>query len=434
MFYRFDISSQESTKFVEESDIYMPIFYNNGAKGILPIGDNILEGNLLVEGCTRSGKTTVLIGLAKRLRRQYPDALFVFFDPKRDFLPLYERGDFLCSFYEENRKDCKFFKWNLLKEAMESQYPEDQLRELIGALFDEDISNSRDPFFMKAAKEVFIGYCMTFIRRYTRNPQEAIASNKEILELLNRMSVEQLRNRLSMESDNKRVIETLIPTVNGIPTKQAQGVLACLTEVLTLFCGTFAGDGMDTVSGLLKESGNALFLEYDYGRSHSANTFYRLFLKLIIENKLSINSNPNKKVFLILDEGAILGDFDLSNSLNIGGGLGLRTVLACQSTAQLSNLVPDRKEYLADGLIAGFASVIAFRINDAKSLETIQKQFGEVNFAYYNFGLSRYEHSNISIQKESTVLSKELTSLNLGEAYVKIKGAAPVRVKFIKED
>lgn len=433
MFYRFDVT--DSAEEVIKSDICLPVYLQNGVKSSLPMGDNILEGNLLTVGATRTGKTTFLRNLLKRLRRQYPEALFILFDPKRDFLPLYEKEDILCSFYDNDSKDYAYFTWNLLRECLQSDYPEDQLRELMEIIFEDAISSSKDPFFYKAAKEVMIGYCLTFIRRHFRNRTEKIPTNRDILKLLKSMSADQLRRRLAMEDDNKRIIEDFLPSVNGISTKQAQGVLACLTEALTLFVGKFAGEGQDTIHEFLQQSGKALFLEYDYSRTKSGNAFYRLFLKLVIQEKLSASSNPNKKVFLILDEAPIIGhEFDLINALHVGGGLGLRTILACQSTAQLINLVPEHIEYLASALYGGFTTTIAFRLSDSVSLEQIQKQMGERIYSYYNFGLSRYEHSAVTIQKESVVLSEQLTNLKIGEAYVKMKHNSPVKVKFIMEE
>lgn len=434
MIYRFDMTtSRENWR---ESDMGIPVYIENEILSEIPVDDDILAANLLVAGTTRIGKTTFLINLIKRLRVRYPEALFVIFDPKRDFLPLYEEdNDILCSFYADDGNRYRYFAWNLIKECVQSEHPEDQLRELLSMIFEEDISVSKDPFFPKAAREILIGYCLTFIRRKMRNPQEAIPTNHDILSLLKFMSADQLRTRLAMENDNRRLIEDFLPCINGQSTKQAQGVLACLTEVLTLFVGTFAGQGQDTIHEFLQQSGKTIFLEYDYAREKSSNAFYRIFLKMIIQEKLSQNSDPHKKVFLILDEAAILKhDFDLANALNIGGGLGLRTILACQSTAQFLNLVPEQKEYLVDALMAGFASTITFRLNDAKSLEQIQRHMGQGNYAYCNFPMSRYDKPSISIQKESAVLPEHLTNLNVGEAYVKLKNSSPIKVKFIKEE
>ena len=53
----------------------------------LGLGDEILAGHLLLTGGTGTGKTCLLKTLSDRCRNIFPDANFVFLDPKGDFWP-----------------------------------------------------------------------------------------------------------------------------------------------------------------------------------------------------------------------------------------------------------------------------------------------------------------------------------------------------------
>ena len=64
----------------------------------LGLGDEILAGHLLLTGGTGTGKTCFLKALSDRCRSRFPDANFVFLDPKGDFWPARHTGDLRVTF------------------------------------------------------------------------------------------------------------------------------------------------------------------------------------------------------------------------------------------------------------------------------------------------------------------------------------------------
>lgn len=210
--------------------------------------------------------------------------------------------------------------------------------------------------------------------------------------------------------------------------------MAVLNTFLPIFSGNFCGVGKDSIYQFLRQDGKALFLEYDYSRQAGSSGFFRVILKHLIQQKLSGNTDKNKKVFLILDESAMLnGDFDLAHALNVGAGCGLRVLLAAQSIEHLYMQAPARfNEHYGAAIKAGFANMVAFRPNDENTIEAIQGKFGKGRVNTMICPVDRYQHAQIESIRDYIVTSEELMELGVGDAYVKIKGQKPQRIHFLE--
>lgn len=411
------------------SELSIPVLNSAGQVENMGFGDEILSGHVVTIGGPGTGKTTFLLHLARECRRVYPDAKFVFLDPKGDFLPLYQRGDKLCSFYPR-QGTYDYFKWNIVSECLKSAYPEDELKEITAKLFKEKIEHSgSNQFFPMAASQIFEGYFLTILRR-CRNG--FVPTHKEISHQLRRMSIEQMRTRLGLEEDLAGVLSNIATTGSSGMSNQAAGVMAEFNQFISsFFVGMLADDGHDTVVDFINgNGGNALFLEYDLKREESANILFRLILDILIQNKLSAEAD-RRKVFLFLDEFPIIGEYGILNCLHVGRENGMRVVAALQSKEQVYNICPGQAmEHSGNAILGGFSTLVAFHPNDAQTTSYIQEKIGEDNITYMQFGLSRYDSPHMVIQREPLVSSREINALRLGEAYIKMREYNHQKIKF----
>lgn len=429
MYYRFFNDNLREWN-SSETDISIPIIYENNDTGTMTFGDDILRGHVLVVGGPRTGKTNFLLQLAKECRRAYPDALFVFKDVKGDFLPLYHAGDKLCSFYPV-LGEYEYFRPNLIKECMLTAHPEDEAREIAAKLFKDRVNNSGgNRFFPRAAQQIYEAYITTVLRRCDGI---LYPTHKEISRQLRRMSIDDMRTRLAMEDDLQGALSNIARSGSSAVSNQAAGVMAEFNQFISSFyIGMMADDGMDTVSDFLNApGGTALFLEYDIKREESANLLFRLILSLLIQNKLS-SASDNRKVFLFLDEFPILkGDYGILNALHVGAGNGLRIIGALQSKEQVFGICEGRDiEHVGNSILGGFSTLVGFHPNDEQTVSFIQHRIGEDNVSYYSLGLSRYDSPHQTIQYEPLVSSREINGLRLGEAFIKMREYDYKKVKF----
>lgn len=415
-----------------ETDITIPIIYDNNEPGNMTFGDDILRGHILVVGGPRTGKTNFLLQLARECRCAYPDALFVFKDVKGDFLPLYQAGDKLCSFYPIPG-EYDYFRPNLVKECMQTSYPEDESREIAAKLFKDRVNNSGgNRFFPRAAQQIYEAYFTTVLRRCDG---VHYPTHKEISRQLRRMSIDDMRTRLEMESDLQGALTNIVHSGNTPISNQAAGVMAEFNQFISsFFIGMMADDGTDTVNDFLNApDGSALFLEYDMKREESANILFRLILSLLIQNKLSPASN-NRKVFLFLDEFPILkGDYGILNALHVGAGNGLRIIGALQSKEQVYSICEGRDvEHVGNSILGGFSTLVGFHPNDEQTVSFIQHRIGDDNVGYISLGLSRYDNPHQILQREPLVSSRDINALRLGEAFIKMREYDYQKIQFRK--
>lgn len=416
-----------------ESDLYLMARQSVGKTCFFPIGDNIQNGNTLVIGTTRTGKTVFVKNMAIKLREQYPDALFVFFDVKKDYLSLCQKDDYVFSFYD--MKCGQNFQWSLIEECLRSRQPYDEVREIVSILF-EGQDDTAHKFFNEAAKEIFIAYCKTFLYMLPEHFNKTqIPSNRDIIQIFNALSFQQLKNRIKLLSSQETLCDELLPETSvGTPTKMAEGVLAVLRNFLSVFSGNFCGTGRDSVRGFMKKTGKAVFLEFDYSRQRSSALFFRLFLKMLIQQKLSADTDKEKKIYLFLDETAVLnGDYDLVHAINVGAGDGIRVILVAQSIDHIYMQAPAAyNEHYGTAAIAGFSNMIVFRPNDPHTIEVIQQKFGKANNASVIMPLSRYQPAPVEYREEYLVKSQQLMALGVGDVYIKIKEGYPQRIHFME--
>ena len=403
--------------FPAASELSIPCRDAAGHPMELGLGDEILAGHLLLTGGTGTGKTCFLKVLSDRCRSRFPDANFVFLDPKGDFWPARHAGDLRVTF--DPGQDV--FQWNILDEVLAAARPEEELDEIIQKLFAPMIQSAgANRFFIQAACQVFYGYLLTVLRRCRGG---SVPAHRELAAWLSQSTLPRLRDRLALESD-----------LAGIRTclegREAAAVAAELHQFAhTFFCGP--GDGHDTIAGFLARPGQALFLEYDAARAESSRPLLRLLLDRAISAILSSRWDGHR-VFFFLDEASLLTDYGLERLLNIGRSRGARVAAAFQSHYQVQRMYAQSPSMEADAqdLLAGFSSLIAFRPNTEAEAAFIREQLGQVDIQQLAFGLSRWDPPHSSVVRDCPVTTRELFALRTGQALVRLRGCSPIQVAF----
>lgn len=403
--------------FPAASELSIPCRDAAGRPMKLGLGDEILAGHLLLTGGTGTGKTCFLKALSERCRSAFPDANFVFLDPKGDFWPARRCGDQRVTF--DPGEDV--FQWNILDEALAAARPEEELDEIIQKLFAPMIQSAgANRFFIQAASQVFYGYLLTALRRCRGG---SVPTHRELAAWLSQSTLARLRDRLAMETD-----------LAGIRTclegREAAAVAAELHQFAhTFFCTP--GEGHETIAGFLARRGQALFLEYDAARAESSKPLLRLLLDRAISAILSSRWDSHR-VFFFLDEASVLTDYGLERLLNIGRSRGARVVAAFQNHYQVQRMYAQSPSMEADAqdLLAGFSSLIAFRPNTEAEAAFIRDQLGQVDIQQLAFGLSRWDPPHSSVVRDCPVTTRELFALRPGQALVRLRGCSPVQVDF----
>lgn len=411
---------QIDTKF-NETNVFVKAEVNNKVINI-PSDIKTIESNLGVFGGTRSGKTTFLINLIQKLRRSNPDILFVILDVKKDFSMLHKEGDKIFSIKNENGK--MNISWSILKECYDSKYSKDTLKEIIQIMFEKTIKDSSQPFFPEAAQEVLYGLLLYLLNN------KVMMSNKQILQWIKSLSLNNIKKIL--ESQDLQYINTNYLYENQTKMSgQCSGILSTLYLIIDSY---FIQDETTLYStqDILNMEKGSLFLQYDIRFQKSCNNLMRLILKLIIQNKLSINSN-NKRVFLVLDEVSVLqGDFFLSQVLNIGAGKKISTILSLQSIDLLYQCINNQNEHDVNSILGGFQNFVCFRPRDIPTKNFIQHLGGETMMEFSILPSNHLNTVQTILQKDNIVTSKDIETLNIGEVYIKILNKPIFRARLLE--
>ncbi len=392
----------------------------------------IISDNILIVGKTGFGKSTFTKKTVDKFLEDENNQLTVFLDVKNDFRE-YIRGNDKAVCFTNNNEGMNVFRWNLISEIRQSDDWESELEEISGMLFSDLMNDGKNRFWVEAAKSVFKAYLKTILYCYKNSP-----SNKQVIDGLKYMSKKQLISHIAEYRPNSNVLRDYLGYSPNEPYKEprrAGDVMAFLNTVLEKFIGPFySNDGTDTVHDFLDNKyGTRLFLVYDYGKRASSNIFFRLILHKIIENRLSQQVDRDKKVLLVLDEAATLEcDFGLMEAATLGRGNNLHVILSTQSLEKIYCIAPElNAEHITNAALAGFPTIVSFSPGDPLTVDKLQKIYGNRKKQFVSLGISRYSQPSVEIKTEPIVTAEELSSMGIGECYVKIRDADPQRVKIL---
>ena len=422
---------------------------NEGIRARLPDGTKvkipILETtNVLTVGTTGTGKTkSYTLPVARALLLSNPNLKGVFFETKRTFLNSFmTSNDKVIAYDSSIVPPCNLFQWCLIKEIRQARDKEAEMRQIAEALFGnllEGAENNRA--WIESARNTFIAVLRVIVDCYPDN-----TSNWELISALRNMSVNTLLAYLSKHPRNHSLLSKdfgydVSKKDTYVPTRRATDVMFFFNTILEIFGGSFESKGQDTIHDYLHGAyGRNLFLLHDLSTAESGRTFILYFLKKIKDEKMSLSSTIKEPVLWCLDEadkladGGRAADFGLFQAATLGREYGLQILLTTQSIENLYGLAPGFNEHIAKGGLSGFPILISFRPGDATTISTLQTLFGEKRHVITTMPLSRYDHPTVKSEIEPVVSEADFAQLNTGEAYIKIKSAAPQKVSIMLEE
>ncbi len=397
-----------------------------GKQVSISLSEELLHMHVLLMGGTGSGKTNTFFHILPQIqRRMTPNDVMLVFDSKHDFDRFQQDTDYVISY----RSNCKgtHVIWNLFMDIVADGWEKENISsnadEIADAIFAAAIERSSQPFFPKAAKDIFAAIIkgMTFLGANDKSYRIKYLNNKSLKKYLTVLDAEKLNAFISPLPELAGVLKY----VGNGQSEQALGVFAELQSIVGhIFTRNFEEDGRFSVRKSVKErNGTTLFLEYDPSRGKSLQPIYQLIVDLFLKEALSPNRSVKGRVFVLCDELKMLPQLNhFEDALNFGRSLGVSIIAGIQSMEQLYEVYG---EYGGKNIAAAFQTVFCFHTNDAASRQYIKGIFGE------NMSVLQYVTPSGKMAEEhrsgNSVEDWDITTLNRGEAIVGL----PYKLPFI---
>lgn len=415
---------------INVSGIAIPGKFKNTSHRVI-INDELLSKHMLLIGGTGCGKTNVFYYCLQQIKsRMNKNDVMLVFDTKGDFYSrFYRQGDIVIANSKQYSQIS--LKWNIYKEILIDGWDDKDIfnntYEITHSLFKEAIEKSGQQFFPNAARDLLSAILIAQIRlgKDDMEFRKRFFNNKALRQYLDSLSIERLKKLLSPKvfPDLSSALMYLGDDLND----QALGVLAELQNISRqIFIGDFAEDGRFSVRNFVREKGgNTLFIEYDLSMGDTLTPLYRLLFDLGLKEAMGRNKSSGN-VYMICDEFKLLPNLQhIEDGVNFGRSLGVKIIAGLQSIEQLYEIYGESR---GKNIVAGFSSIISFKLNDNSTREYISDLYGK------NIVLEQYKSSNNTIVEEKreghTIEDWDLNSLKIGEAIVGLAFEKPFRFQF----
>lgn len=396
------------------------------------LSESLLSRHLLLLGGSGCGKTNAFLYAVEELRRRMTEQdVAIIFDTKGEFYDGFGRpGDYLLG--NSARFRARSHTWNLFGEVLADGWDDDSVgmnaRELAAALF-HDRGSSTQPFFCNAARDIFRGMVLHFVRQARRHRETWLPrlNNRDLLAAFQRFTAEDYATVFRGYPD----LQGLVSYFGDGKSNQALGVFGELNSMLSeYFVGILAAHRPDRSLSLRRavreRGGRAIFVEYDLSVGETLTPVYRLLVDQALKEALG-RQKQSGKVYLIADEFKLLPKLQhIDDALNFGRGLGVCVMAGIQSIDQLYDVYgKDRGAVIA----GGFGSIFAFHTNDGSSRDYISKRFGS-NIMVYDFHNQGKNDRDYRERDGSTVEEWDQLELGLGQAVIGLGYAPPFLFRF----
>lgn len=419
------------TPIVRDPLVTFPGSTLDGTRGF-QVNEDLMSRHILLLGGSGCGKTNAFCYAIEQLRnRMDENDVAIIFDTKGEFYDWFSRpGDYVIGNSARFRKES--YTWNIFDEILADGMDEANIsmntREMASALF-HGRGSSTQPFFCNAAKDIFRGVLIHFIRQAKSGQPgwKAKLNNADLLNAFQTFTVEGYMQIFKGYSD----LHGLLSYFGDGSSNQALGVFGELNNMLSeYFIGILAEHRPErsiSMRNAVRQKGSkAIFVEYDLSVGETLTPVYRLLIDQALKEALSRNKKSGN-VFLIADEFKLLPKLQhIDDALNFGRGLGVRVMAGIQSIDQLYDVYGKDKGAVIAG---GFGSVFAFHTNDGSSRDYITKRFGP-NLMIYEYTDTMRNRISSNEHSGNTVEEWDQMNLNLGQAIIGLGYDAPFLFQF----
>ncbi len=406
-----------------------PILYLKGVDGSgsrvsIPMGKDLLSRHVMLLGGIGTGKTNAFFQMLDQIiRTQTENDIMIIFDTKGDFYQeFYEPGDVVISNDSTAvGPEGELNYWNIFNEVSGGSHQYESVMEIAKSLFAEAVEKTSQIFFPNAARDIFMGCMLHFLRSV--EPKKR--TNKNLVEFINYHTTAEIRQVLESYPD----LRAMASYISRDDSAQTQGVMSELQQVVrNIFVGNFAKTGNLGIRRLVRRKGGRIvFLEYDLSLGETLTPIYSLMFDMAIKEALG-RSRSEGNVYFITDEFRLLPHLEhIDDAVNFGRSLGIRFMIGIQNVQQIFENYGEQR---ARSIMSGFLTSFNFRVNDAKSREFIQEAFGmnQKLEAYVPIVQSR---GMVEQQREAHVVEDwDVTNLRIGEAIIGFPGEEPFTFRF----
>ena len=350
-------------------------------------------------GTTGTGKTCVISDVVEQIRRRGDRAII--YDTKGCYLEwFYRQNDHIL-----NPFDARSEKWNLLKEIEHRGH----IKSIAQAFIPEGKGSSY--IWNEAARIVFSELVGKFL--------SADMSNKEIADTVMRQDAKTII-KLLKGTYAQSIIDTHAPETTG-------GVLFTMTSYLNSLqlCDNKKLESFSIKEWIKESSDSFLFITSHQPCMSELIPIQTVWWEIAFKNLLSIERNPSKKTWIILDEvGSLQGIPSLADTMSKTREYGCCFVLGMQDIGQLEDKYGDK---LARTISTLCNTRCVFRTPDPYTAQWISKNIGDQEIEQVKEGLSYGAHQmrdGVSVNKhnvvKSLVLPSEIQNLRDLELYLQL--------------
>lgn len=378
-----------------------------GKSVYLPIGTNLIDRHLLVLGSPATGKTNLLLHLARGLRANLTENdMLVILDPAGEYYnALYQKGDVV--FADDKRAagpdgaEC----WNLFEEFTDDARLIEDASSLFGLLFEERIRGAARPFYPTAARDLIMALAVYLKRRGDSD----LCTCQALRELIDGFDMDSMCQLLEAAPEFRAFASYL---GDG---ERAQGVVADLQQAAReLLAGRFGARGTLGMRKLLHaRGGRTVFVCYDPARGPLTRPVFTALMDLCLTEALS-RVEPDGVVTVLLDGPCVLGRLPhLEDALALGRAKGLRILMAETGIGALKA----RYEAAAEPMLGEIGTTVAFRLRDRESRAHVKNLYGR-HRAVESYRSTVQRGMVEQVMDEHVISDEDLTALQTGESII----------------
>ncbi|PZP60938.1 MAG: TrwB [Azospira oryzae] len=361
--------------------------------------------HFLVSGSTGTGKSQVINRMLLTLRDR-GDRCIIVDSGGEAMARLWRNGDVLL-----NPLDARSVAWSPFSE-MDSPFDADRLAK--SAIPDREGPDADWALYSQALVAAVLQ------RLHERGEADnsrllhylTIAKSQEIEELVSGLPAQTLfdTGAAKMLSSVRGIVGSYLPSYRYLPPE--------------------AGPEAFSVRKWIAKGSGWLWLPYLDSQLASIRSLVSCWIAEAVNATLSLRPDPDRKLWLILDEAASLGRVQaLADGLTKGRKFGLRAVLGLQSVSQL------RETYGRDGsqtLLSCLSTQLFLRAADAESAEYASRSLGEQEIVRPERSVGDTS-SNVSYRHatQRAVLASEIAGLPNRKGYLKL-ASEPNRIRLVE--